>query len=336
MNPRAAGAIIMGSSRTLLRRLAHIIPVVIGIACLNFLILKLMPGDMVDVLAGNAGGATPEYMAHLRQQFGLDQPVPIQLIHYLKNVAVLNLGVSALQGQPVLSLIAARLPTTLLLMGMALTIAVVLGGALGVIGARRAGTKTDSLISTVILVFHAMPSFWFGLMAIVLFSVKLRWLPSGGLRTLGDQGVAGIGDLLLHLILPGLTLANFHLAIHARLMRNRMLELMGADFIKTARAKGASETRVTYVHALRNALLPMVTTIGLQVSALLSGSVVVESVFGLPGLGRLTFEALLSRDINLLLGILLLSSILVTVLNTLIDLLYGVLDPRVTVWKARS
>lgn len=313
------------------RRLLQVIPVVIGIACLNFLILQLAPGDVVDVLAGDAGGSSPEYMAELRRSFGLDQAVYIQFYRYLSNLVQFNLGFSFRQNMPVLELVMGRLPATILLMVAALVIALGVGCALGVLAASRVRTAVDNLISVFVLLTHAMPTFWFGLMAIVLFSAKLGWLPSGGMISLDKQytGWAHIRDVAAHLILPALTLSTFYLAMYTRLTRAAMLELYGADFVRTARAKGASESRVVLVHALRNALLPMVTMLGLQVAAMLSGAVLVESVFGWPGLGRLAFEAIIARDLNLLLGILFLSAILVTLINVLVDIVYRLLDPRV-------
>ncbi|WP_420992161.1 ABC transporter permease [Cupriavidus sp. 30B13] len=313
------------------RRLLQVVPVVLGIALLNFLILQLAPGDVVDVLAGEAGAATPEYMARLRASFGLDQPVYLQLAHYLWNVATLNLGFSYRQNMPVFTLIMDRLPATLLLMALAMGFALVLGVALGVVSALRVQRWQDNAISLVVLVAYAMPTFWLGLMAIVLFSARLGWLPSGGMTDIGAAytGLAHVLDVARHAVLPALTLATFYLAVYAKLVRTAMLELYGADFIRTARAKGAGEARITLFHALRNALLPLVTMLGYQVASLLSGAVLVESVFGWPGLGRLAFESILARDFNLLLGILLLSSILVTLINIAVDVVYAMLDPRV-------
>ncbi|QET02428.1 ABC transporter permease [Cupriavidus pauculus] len=318
------------------RRLLQVVPVVIGIALLNFLILQLAPGDVVDVLAGEAGAATPETMAQLRASFGLDQPVWLQLLHYLGNVATLDLGFSYRQNLPVFDLILQRLPATLLLMALAMTLALALGIAFGVISAVWVHRWPDRLISMTALVAYAMPTFWLGLMAIVLFSARLGWLPSGGMADVGanHRGVAYVLDVARHAIMPTCTLATFYLAVYARLVRTAMLELDGADFVRTARAKGAGEVRVTLAHALRNALLPLVTMAGYQVGSLLSGAVLVESVFSWPGLGRLAFESVLARDFNLLLGILLLSSLLVTVVNILVDLLYAAIDPRVSIAHA--
>ncbi|MFT3801830.1 MAG: ABC transporter permease [Burkholderiaceae bacterium] len=317
--------------RFLRRRLLQVIPVVFGIALLNFLILQAAPGDIVDVLAGEAGAATPEYMAELRESFGLNQSLAVQFKHYIVNVATLDLGWSFRQNMPVFDLIMERVPATLLLMGAAIVFALALGVVLGVLSAVRVHGWVDDLLSVFVLVTYAMPTFWLGLMAIVLFSARLGWLPSGGMVDLGAShaGLALAWDVARHALLPALTLSTFYLAVYTKLVRTAMLELYGADFIRTARAKGASEWRITIAHALRNALLPLVTMVGYQVASLLSGAVLVESVFNWPGIGRLAFEAVMARDFNLLLGILLLSSILVTLINVLLDLVYAWLDPRV-------
>jgi peptide/nickel transport system permease protein len=317
--------------RFLRRRIWQIAPVILGIAMLNFLILQLAPGDVVDVLAGEAGAASPEYMAQLRANFGLDQPVFLQLLHYLWNVVTLDLGFSFRQNMPVLPLILSRLPATLILMIAAMGIALAMGLLLGIVSALRVHRLVDRVISVFVLVTYALPNFWLGLMAIVLFSAKLGWLPSGGMTNISvpSTGLAYIGDVAAHTLLPSLTLATFYLAVYTRLVRTAMLEYYGADFIRTARAKGATELRITLHHALRNALMPLLTMLGLQVGSLLSGAVLVESVFSWPGLGRLAFESILARDFNLLLGILLFSSVLVTIINICVDVAYAFLDPRI-------
>lgn len=327
-----------GFSQFLKHRLLQVLPVVLGIALLNFLVLQLAPGDVVDVLAGEAGAATPESMAALRAQFGLDRSVLAQLGSYLWNLAHLNLGFSYRQNMPVAELILTRLPATLLLMGLALTIALALGTLLGTLTALKPGGWFDHVVSVLVLFAYAMPTFWLGLMGLVLFAGKLGWLPAGGMLTVGlDQGAwARVVDVARHAVLPALTLSTFYLAVYARLMRGSMIETLSADFIRTARAKGASEPRVLIAHALRNASVPLVTMLGYQVASLLSGAVLVESVFSWPGLGRLAFEAILARDFNLLLGILLLSSLLVTVINIAVDLVTVLIDPRVELQAARA
>lgn len=315
----------------LARRLLQLLFVVFGIAVINFFLLHLAPGDAAQVLAGEAGSATPEYLAALRKQFGLDQTLPVQFTAYLRNLLSLNLGFSFRQGMPVAELIAQRLPATLLLMGTSIGFALVAGSALGIAAARNAGRPMDTLISAVALIFYATPVFWTGIMLVVVFSVWLDWLPVGGMTSIERSyaGLAYIKDVGLHLILPAVTLGSFFLAIYARLMRASMIEVQRQDFVRTAIAKGVRSGRIARRHVLRNALLPVVTMLGVQVGSVLGGAILVETVFSWPGLGRLAFEALFQRDLNLLLGILLCSSVVVVVANTLIDYLYTVLDPRI-------
>ncbi|WCS28719.1 ABC transporter permease (plasmid) [Methylobacterium sp. NMS14P] len=315
------------------RRLGQIAFIVVGIAVVNFFLLRLAPGDAADVLAGEAGAATPEFMAALRHQFGLDQPLYVQLGKYLGNVLTLNLGYSFRQGMPVSRLILDRLPATALLMGASIAFAVIVGATLGFLAARRAGGPTDTIISVIALLFYATPVFWIGVMLIVVFSVWLDWLPVGGMATIeaGYRGTAYALDVARHLVLPAVTLGLFHLAIYTRLTRASMLQVYGQDFVRTAVAKGVSPGRIAVRHVLRNALLPLVTMLGMQLGSILGGAILVETVFSWPGLGRLAFEALFQRDLNLLLGILLASSILVVVVNIAVDLTYGALDPRVEI-----
>lgn len=315
----------------LARRGAQLVIVVLGIAITNFFLLRLAPGDAAQVLAGEAGSATPEYMAALRRQFGLDQPLPVQFALYLRNLLSLNLGFSFRQGLPVLDLIVQRLPSTLLLMSASIGLALFAGSALGIAAARRAGKAADTIISTIALLFYATPVFWTGIMLIVVFSVWLDWLPVGGMSSIerGYTGLAHVKDVAAHLVLPATTLGLFFLAVYTRLMRASMIEVQGQDFVRTAVAKGIRPARIAYRHVLRNALLPVLTMLGVQIGAVLGGAVLVETVFSWPGLGRLAFEALFQRDLNLLLGILLCSSVVVVIANAAIDFLYTVLDPRI-------
>jgi peptide/nickel transport system permease protein len=250
---------------------------------------------------------------------------------YLGKLATLDLGYSFVYQTPVTSLIAERLPATLLLMVSSLVIAMGLGVALGVAAARRRGTWIDSVVSVGALVVYATPVFWLGLMLIVFFSITLGILPSGGSVDIraGHTGLAYALDMAKHLVLPVATMSLFYVAIYTRMMRASMLEVYSLDFITTARAKGLSERAIAWQHAARNALLPVVTLAGLQFGHLLGGSVLVETVFGWPGLGRLVFDSLMQRDINLLLGILFVSSVVVVLANLAADLAYGWLDPRI-------
>jgi peptide/nickel transport system permease protein len=314
-----------------LRRLAASLPTLFVLLAGLFLLLQLAPGDTVDALVAQIGGGDPRMIEELRQYYGLDVSVAVQLGRYVWRLLQLDLGFSAIYGKPVSEVILERLPATLLLMGSALSFAFAAGMALGVLAARRVNRWPDTLISTLGLVFYATPSFWFGLMGIVIFAVKLGWLPAGGFEEIGAgyTGLRRIADIAWHLLLPTLTLALIFLATYLRIMRASMLEVMNLDFVRTARAKGLSPRRVITGHVLRNALLPMVTLVGLQAGTMLGGSVVVESVFALPGLGRLAYEAVLQRDLNTLLGIVFVSALLVILINFIVDLLYARLDPRI-------
>jgi peptide/nickel transport system permease protein len=317
--------------RYILRRIAQLVPVVLAIATMNFVLLQAAPGDAADIIAGQAGHATPEFVAELRRQFGLDRSVGEQYVAYVGKLLTLDLGHSFVYQRPVTELILGRLPATLLLMIPAIAIAVALGVVLGVLAARARGRAVDNLVSASALVVYAMPAFWLGLMLIVLFSITFPVLPSGGMTDVraDRDGVAYAADVARHMVLPVLTTALFYVAIYTRLMRASMLEVLRLDFITTARAKGVPERRLAWRHAARNALLPVVTLAGLQLGHLLGGSVLIETVFGWPGLGRLVFDSLLQRDLNLLLGILFVSSVVVVLANLAADLTYGLLDPRI-------
>jgi peptide/nickel transport system permease protein len=326
----------MGSARLLryvFRRLLQAIPVVLGVVVLNFLLLQLAPGDAATVLAGEAGGAPAEYVDALRQRFGLDKPVPVQLALYVKNILALDLGYSFRNQSAVLPLILARLSATLLLMGTTLVLSLGIGVLLGLMAAVWVRSWKDHLISVAAIIAYAMPLFWIGLMLILLFAIKLDWLPTSGMEDAAAfyEGWERLVDIARHLILPAITLSLFYMALYARLMRATMLEQRGLDYVTTARAKGLTERQITLRHVVRNALMPVVTVAGVQVGGLLGGSVVVESVFAWPGLGQLAFQALFARDLNLLLGIFFISSCLVVAVNIVVDVVYVLLDPRVRV-----
>jgi len=317
--------------RYVLRRLALALPTIIIIVVLNFALLHLAPGDAADVLAGEAGSATPEYMAQLRQKFGLDQPLLVQLAAYLKRVLILDLGYSFRHNMTVTELIGSRLGPTLLLMLTVFALSVGLGVLLGAIAARNLNRWRDNLISTLAVLAYATPVFWAGLMLIVVFSIKLGWFPTSGMESVAafNEGFARVRDVAWHLVLPAVTLTLFYLALYTRLMRASVLDQYAMDYVTTARAKGLTERQVARRHVLRNAALPVVTMAGIQVGALLGGSVVVETVFAWPGLGLLAYESLFARDINLLIGIFFVSAVLVVVVNLAVDLIYPLLDPRI-------
>lgn len=311
--------------------LARVVPTVAAVILLNFFLLRLVPGDAADMLAGQMGAATAETMQLLREHLELDIPVGQQLRNYLYNLATLNLGFSARYNAPVLDVLLSRLPGTLLLMGAAFVLAVVLGLVIGIIQASWKGRWPDKVLSFVTLLFYSTPGFWIGLMLIVVFSVQLGWLPSDGMFTIGEQltGWEAVKDRAAHLVLPATALASHFIAIYARLTRASMLEVRRQDFVRTAQAKGVHPFFVTTRHILRNALIPFTTVAGMHLGNLLGGATAIEMIFGWPGLGRLALEAVDARDFTLLLGILLLSSIVVIIANVLVDAVQAWLDPRI-------
>ena len=270
-------------------------------------------------------------MAQIRSQFGLDQPLYIQFFNYIKNIIFFDMGYSFRHGREVADLIFERLGATALLMGASMLISVGAGIVLGSIAAVRERSFTGLAIMIVAIVSYATPLFWVGLMFIIVFALNLGWFPTSGISTVGG-GLTGLDyvlDVGRHLVLPAITLAFFYMALYTRLMRASMLETLRMDFVTTARAKGLAGGKIVRRHVLRNAILPVLTMAGVQVSSMLGGSVIVESVFGWPGLGLLAFESLFARDLNLLLGIFFLSSILVVITNALVDLIYTLIDPRI-------
>jgi peptide/nickel transport system permease protein len=314
-------------------RLAKAALVILAIVVCNFLLIHAAPGDPASVIAGQSGAADERFLAQLREQFGLDRPLHVQLWIYLKGVLTLDLGFSHRQQLPVWTLIQARLPATLLLTGTAFVFAIATGVTLGALAARRVGRWADSMITVIALTFYATPLFWIGLMLVLVFSVWLEWLPSFGMSSVGVElhGMAAILDVAQHLLLPALTLGLFYLAVYARLTRATMLEVADQDFVKTARAKGVPEGRVLRAHVLRNAMLPVITFAGIQAGQLVGGAILVETVFAWPGIGRLAFDALLARDYAVLLGVFFCTSVMVVAFNLVTDLLYAVVDPRVEV-----
>ncbi|EIE50890.1 ABC transporter permease [Salipiger aestuarii] len=303
----------------------------LAIAVLNFCLLHAAPGDPAVVLAGEAGAADEQMIEQLRERFGLDQPFGVQLWKYVSGVAQLDLGYSFRQGAPVIDLIAERLPATLLLTLTAFVISLVFGIALGVAAAARVGKPQDSLLTALALLFYATPLYWAALMAVLVFSVWLGWLPGFGYETVG-AGYTGFDralDIARHLVLPALTLGLFFMAVYMRMTRASMLEVSTADFVKTARAKGLSGAVIRRRHILRNAILPVVTLAGLQAGQLIGGAVLTETVFAWPGIGRLMFESLAARDYNTILGVFLVSAAMVILFNIVTDIVYRLVDPRI-------
>lgn len=312
--------------------LVKFVMVVVVIATVNFMLVHAAPGDPAQVIAGESGAVDEKLLAQLRAEYGLDKPYPVQLASYLERVLTLDLGYSYRQQRPVRTLILERLPATLLLTVTAFLLALTIGVALGVLAGIRAGTWTDALLTIVSLLLYAMPVFWLGLMLVLLFSVKLDWLPAFGYVTIDVEmnPLRRLGDIAEHLALPAVSLAAIYLAIYARLTRSSVIEVMQQDFIKTARSKGLTQGRIIARHILRNAILPVVTVAGMQAGALVGGAVVIETVFAWPGLGRLIYDALLQRDYPVMLGIFLVMSVIVIMLNLVTDAIYRLIDPRVS------
>ena len=312
-------------------RLIKTVLVTVVVVLLSFFMIHAVPGDAATVMAGQAGYADETYMKNLRAEYGLDQPLPVQLWAYVDRVAHGDLGTSFVRREKVLSIIMERLPNTMLLDAFALLVAAGGGITLGAMAARRPGSAGDSAVTTLAMLFYAVPQFWLGMMMVLVFAVWLNWLPPFGIETMGADytGLARIADVAQHIILPGVTLALYFLAFYARLTRTAMIEVSTLDFVKTARAKGISERQVQRRHILRNALIPLVTYAGLQASILVGGSVLVENVFSWPGIGTLAYQAVQARDNPLLLGIFIVSSVLVCLFNLVTDIAYSLVDPRV-------
>jgi len=299
----------------LARRLLAAVPTLWGVATAVFIMARLLPGDPARVIAGLL--ATPEQVDLLRHQLGLDRPLPVQYVDYLAHLARLDLGTSAHFGTPVTAEIGSRLPYTAELALVAAVIASVVGVLAGVAAALRRNTTVDLAISAVSVLGISMPSYWLGLMLIVVFAVQLRVLPVAG-----ADSPAGI-------VLPAVTLALLSVGLVARMTRSSLLEVLGQDYVRTARAKGARPARVVLAHGLRNAMVPILTALGLQLGALMGGAVLTESVFGWPGVGRLLLDSIFFRDYPMVQGLVLLFAVTYIVINLLVDLLYLYVDPRV-------
>jgi peptide/nickel transport system permease protein len=312
-------------------RLAQGLALVLAVVVLNFVLVHAAPGDPVETIAGASGGMDEKLQAELRAQYGLDQPLPVQLGIYLGKVVSGDLGYSYFFNLPVSGLIAERVPATLALVLTSVLAAFLIGTTLGVLSARRPNGWLSQTINVLSLVGFAAPVFWLGMLLVILLASVFPVFPVSGMRGIASdgRGLADVLDVLHHLVLPSLTLGLVYLAQYSRLSRAAMLDVLGADYIRTARAKGLSERVVLYKHALRNAVLPVVTVLGLQFGNVLAGAIVVETVFNWPGLGRLAYESVLRRDYPTILGVLLFSSVVVIVMNQLTDLCYRLIDPRI-------
>ncbi|MFV0473251.1 MAG: ABC transporter permease [Pikeienuella sp.] len=315
----------------IIKRIFYGVLLMAGVVILNFFLIRLAPGDPAEVIAGDMGGATAEVLAAIRADYGLDQPLLTQLGMYLGSMLQGDLGQSFYFNRPVSELIGERIGPTILLVVAAQVIAIVIGTTMGVLAARKPNGPLSGFVAIFSTIGYAVPVFWTGIMLIILFASVYPIFPVEGMadvRLRSADWMTQAIDIIHHLFLPAFTLAIIYLAIYARLARASMLDVLGADYVRTARAKGASERSVLFRHALRNAALPIITVAGLQFGGLISGALLVETVFNWPGMGTLAFDAILRRDYNMLLGVLFFAAAMVVIANIVTDLSYRLADPR--------
>ncbi|GAB4514945.1 MAG: oligopeptide ABC transporter permease AppB [Anaerolineae bacterium] len=316
-------------TRYVIRRLLQAIPTLFGVSLISFFIIQIAPGDPVQMMTFDPN-ITQETREILRHQLGLDQPLPIQYLRWLERLVLHgDFGRSYITKRPVLEMILERVPATLALTGTALLLGLLIGVPVGVYSAARQRSWFDNLSRFFAVIGNAVPAFWLGLILILIFAVKLRWLPTGGMYTLSLETRFDLLDRLRHLILPASVLATGWIANLSRYMRTETLEVIRQDYIRTAHAKGLRPRTVWFVHAARNALIPLVTILGPSLGGLLAGAVITERVFSWPGMGRMAIDAVFSRDYPVIMGNLIIASTLVVLGNLLSDILYGVVDPRV-------
>lgn len=315
----------------IIRRLFYGVILIFAVVVLNFILIRLAPGDPAIVIAGEMGGATQEILDSIRVEYGLDKPLLVQLAIYLGQIAQGDFGESFYWNRPVTYLIGLKIWQTILLVVAAQIIAICIGTVMGVLAARRPQGPFSAFVAVFSTVGYALPVFWTGLMLIILFASIIPIFPIEGMYSARFEGgwFAYMLDVLHHLILPATTLAIIFLAIYARLERASMIEVLGADYVRTARAKGVPEMVVVFKHALRNAVLPIITVAGLQFGNLISGALLVETVFNWPGMGTLAFESILRRDYPTAMGVLIFSAAMVVVANIVTDLSYRLADPRI-------
>ena len=314
-------------------RIAWSVGLILAVIVMCFSLVHLAPGDAALGIAGESGAGDPELIEQIREDLGLDDPYLVQLSRYVGDVASGDFGTSYRFNAPVTSLIGDRLWPTILLVTTALLFAIVIGVLVGVFTARRPESPVSHGGTVFSLVGYSMPVFWTGYLLIIAFASNVRWFPVAGMRDVRFEGnrFEEWLDIAHHLVLPALTLGLIYLAQYSRLSRASMLEVLQSDYVRTARAKGLAERKVVYKHALRNAVIPVITIAGLQFGALLSGALLVETVFNWPGLGRLAADSVFQRDAPVLLGVLICSAVLVVVINILTDVVYRMIDPRIRV-----
>ena len=313
-----------------IRRLLIAVPVILGIMLIAFLFVHLLPGDPVRLQIDPTqltGPDSQQFLAHRRAELGLDKPLPVQWVLWMKEVFTGDLGYSFQQGVPVTNLIGQRAGATVLLSTTAVVLAVVIAIPVGVLAAVKQNTVVDYVAGMLSMLAISIPVFFLGLIAIWLLALQLNLFPTGGRQTLGGDG--SLADTVSHLVMPACVLAAVLVGPYVRYVRQSMLDVLRQDFITTAKAKGASTTRMIFRHALRNALIPLTTVLAIQIPALLAGTVVIETVFAWPGLGQLVFESIKGLDYPVILTVVMISAVLVLVCNLLADLLAAVLDPRI-------
>ena len=315
----------------IVNRLVYAIVLLFAVLVLNFTLMHLAPGDVADTISQSMGGADEELLIEIRKDYGLDQPYFQQLATYIGKVLRFDLGHSFFFNEPVSKLVLERVPATLLLVITAQTLALLLGVVLGIYSARKPNGMMSHFVTFFALFGYSAPVFWTGILLLIAFSLQIPLFPVAGMRDVTIEGNFWIHtiDVMKHMVLPVVTLASIFLALYSRLARATMIETLGTDFVRTARAKGLPERQVVYKHALRNSLSPVVTLAGLQFSAVVSGAVLVEAVFSWPGLGTLAFQSIIARDTPTILGILFFSALVVIIGNLLTDLALRFVDPRV-------
>lgn len=316
--------------RVLATRLFYAVMLLLAVLVLNFSLIHMAPGDVADTIAQSMGAADAEVMAQIRADYGLDQPFIVQLGSYMGRVLRFDLGYSYFYQMPVTDLILQRLPATLLLVFTAQILALIIGVVMGVISARKPNGILSYFVTFFALFGYSAPVFWTGILLLIAFSLKIQWFPVAGMRdvTLIGGFWAHFFDVARHLVLPVVALSSIFLALYSRLARATMMETLGSDYVRTAKAKGLPSRQVVYKHALKNALSPVITLAGLQFSAVVSGAVLVETVFAWPGLGTLAFQSIIARDTPTILGILFFSALMVIIGNLLTDFALRAVDPR--------
>ena len=319
-------------SAFILRRLLQTVVVQILLSFVCYYVMSLMPGDPIDIMVSSNPKMTAEDVTRLKSLYGLDQPITVRYWHWLADFGQGNFGYSRTYRIPVQEMIAPRLVNTLYLSALALTMALVIGIPLGVMAGLNPGSRFDYVANFFSYGGISLPSFWLGIMLIIVFAVKLEWLPAGGTQTIGANlsGWEAFVDRLKYLILPAISLMTLQAGVYLRFARSSMIEAMGNDFIRTARAKGLSRYRVIWVHGFRNALIPLITVVSLSASSIFSGAIITETVFAYQGVGKLVFDSIVGNDFNMAMVSFMISIAMVLTMNLLADILYALADPRIS------